>query len=111
MLCLMRCRREAQLGGIRLEHIGEAWQATWSFPASEGTAGREGYGHTTLRGEVMTAPGYRGCYHCRAPLFVLCTCGRLTCWTGESSTHTCVWCGQTSEVSGTITELHASADL
>ena len=92
-----RCQRSKQLFGIRAEKIREGeWLCNWAFKMSEKTAANEQYGETPVSGRMAFDAEYPGCPYCGTIGWFICgKCGRVTCYSGESTT-TCGWCGNTA---------------
>jgi hypothetical protein len=97
---LARCTKAKKLYGMRVEQRGNDWVRTWAFPIDEQKAKNEGFTANKVSGSMNAVDEYPGCPHCKAISFVLCGCGKISCWNGGGATnkHTCPWCGQTLEV-------------
>ena len=97
---LAKCAKTKRLFGMRVEQRGKDWVRTWAFPIDEQKAKNEGFTANKVSGSMNAVDDYPGCPHCKASGFVLCSCGKISCWNGGSETnrHTCPWCGQTCEV-------------
>jgi hypothetical protein len=98
--------------GIRFERSGESlWSASWAFALKENVARREGYDRTEIRGMIALDPSYPGCPHCAKRALVCCgSCGKVSCWDGETQIITCPWCGNRAELAGAITALESRKD-
>jgi hypothetical protein len=84
---------------MRVEERNKDWVRTWAFPIDEQKAKHEGFTANKVSGSMNAVDDYPGCPHCGAGGFVLCSCGKISCWGGgETKKHTCPWCGKTSEV-------------
>ena len=95
---MARCGKTGQAFGIRVEkRTDNNWYCTWAFPMSESAASKEGYS-SKVSGTILFDDEYPGCPHCQNSGWVLCGCGKLTCWTATEKTVTCKWCGKQSEV-------------
>ena len=94
---LAKCPKTKKLYGMRVEQRGKDWVRTWAFPIDEQRAKHEGFEKNKVSGSMNAADGYPGCPHCGTNGFVLCGCGKISCWSGgnESKKYTCPWCGQT----------------
>lgn len=88
---IAKCRNGKPYG-IRMEKNGKSWSMTWAFPTDEGRSGREGYSSTAMQGNFTPAAGYNGCPYCGAKYFLLCGCGKISCYNNEE-TVSCNWCG------------------
>ncbi|GHV31358.1 hypothetical protein FACS1894167_13620 [Synergistales bacterium] len=103
VIALCKCKKSKKLYGVRFERTGaNDWQYTWAFPIKEATAQREGYGGTTITGNIEPAPGYPGCPYCGSKYFVVCQCGKLNCNISTSNLFTCEWCGLTGALTAGI---------
>lgn len=91
---MAKCIQSRQPFGIRTEQRANgAWYCTWAFKISEKSATHEGYSDTSVSGAVGLTDEYPGCPYCGASGWFSCeNCGKLTCYSGESSV-TCGWCG------------------
>jgi hypothetical protein len=96
---LARCDKTKRLYGMRVEQRGNDWVRTWAFPIDEQKAKNEGFEANKVSGSMQAVDDYPGCPHCGTNGFVLCSCGKISCWNGGegTNTHTCPWCGQTSK--------------
>ena len=95
---LAKCTKTNKLYGMRAEQRGDDWVITWAFPIDEQKAKREGFTDNKISGSLKPVDGYPGCPHCGAMEWFLDTsyhCGKMSCWDGGATTHTCPWCGQT----------------
>lgn len=106
-----RCEQSHALFGIRFEeHTHNRWLGTWAFALKEATAKREGYERNRVNGRFGFDNDYPGCPHCLRKSIVLCSCGHVVCWDGESPTITCPWCNQRGEIRGEVETLDAGMD-
>lgn len=111
VVVLAICHKTGQFFGVSYKQVtpGE-WIVYWAFPISETVSKTEGYDKTTIRGNIIYDPKYPGCPYCHSTGHVRCVCGQLGCWNGESSQYHCLSCGNTAQISGTITEVSGSSD-
>ena len=107
-----RCGQTAKGFGVRFERSGEVrWSATWAFALNERAASREGYDRSEISGTIELGPSYPGCPHCAKSAIVRCgTCGKVSCWNGETRVVTCPWCKNRAELAGAITKLSTRND-
>ena len=94
---LSRCLNDKKLFGVRVEKRKNDWVRTWAFKISEQIAKNEKYGSEKINGSFNEADDFAGCPYCGARSFVLCTCGKMSCWNGQNQI-TCPWCGKSSSV-------------
>lgn len=91
---LCRCPEGKKTYGVRFEKIQAGrWKYTWAFPLREVSAKREGYDDITVDGSIEADQTYPGCPYCGTGGFVICGCGKLTCFIGEGEQYSCAWCG------------------
>jgi hypothetical protein len=95
---LGKCPKTKQLYGMRVEQRGKDWVRTWAFPVDEQKAKHEGFEANKVTGSMNAVDDYPGCPHCGTSGFVLCSCGKISCWSNEETKFTCPWCGQSGEV-------------
>ena len=106
IVIMAKCNKNGKSYGIRVENNDEnKWRTTWAFRISEKNAKIESYDKCAIEGKIMVSSGYPGCPHCSSSSFFKCKCGKLSCWDGYSSEVTCAWCGEKSNIEGTIREL------
>ncbi len=100
-VALCKCKETHKTYGVRFEKIEPRhWKYTWAFPIKEAAAKREGYNDTIIEGFIEPDEEYPGCPYCGAKYFVICSCGKLNCNTGNGTRFTCEWCGETGELTG-----------
>ena len=93
------CGRDHQLFGVRFEEKPWGWECSWAFRLKESTAQREGYNRASINSRsIVASPEYPGCPYCESRGFIVCSCGRLTCWNGYSRSGTCGFCGTSGEL-------------
>ena len=95
-IALCRCKEGKRPFGVRFEEYENEWKATWAFPIKkDGTAEREEYDKTILKGQIRWDSDYPGCPYCGAHGFIICNaCGGLNCNMNERTEEfTCGWCG------------------
>ena len=96
---MAKCGKSGLSFGIRIEkRTNNKWYCTWAFPLSDKSASNEGYSNKPVSGEIAFDDEYPGCPHCGNSGWVLCGCGKLTCWSSSDKKFTCKWCGKTGEV-------------
>ncbi|MGN0978148.1 MAG: TerY-C metal binding domain-containing protein [Faecousia sp.] len=91
VILLQRCNQTGRIFGNRVEKRGDDWYKTWAFPISEQQAKKERYDQDTIYGLLYTAEEYPGCPYCGTKSSVICSCGKLSCWHGETEMP-CNWC-------------------
>ena len=104
---MAKCQHSKRPFGIRIEQRQDGdWYCTWAFKLSEKAAAHEGYNSgVSITGRVSLTDEYPGCPHCGAHTWFKCgSCGRLTCYSDESQSTKCSWCGHASEKMSTSTE-------
>ncbi|MUG96837.1 hypothetical protein F7734_32650 [Scytonema sp. UIC 10036] len=113
VIVMARCSHSKQGFGIRVEEkSSQHWVADWAFAIKEAAAKREGYDRSEIAGSFEIDAAYPGCPHCEESSFVKCgSCGKVACWDGKRTTHTCPWCGCKTEISGSIKNLSVGKDL
>lgn len=96
-IALCKCKEGRRAFGVRFEEYENEWKATWAFPIKkEGTAERENYDKTQLKGQIRWGSDYPGCPYCGSRGFVICDCGGLNCNVHSNQEEfTCGWCGKT----------------
>lgn len=99
VIILCKCGRYHKAYGIRTENIGNNWICTWAFPIKEGSAKREGYDKTSIKGSITFANEYPGCPYCGGNNLTVCSCGHLNCTMLKDGRFTCEWCGAQGEIS------------
>lgn len=99
-VALCKCKEGKRTYGIRFERMGERWKYTWAFPVKEATAKRENYDQTKIVGGIEPDKDYPGCPFCKAMAFVICQCGKLSCYNGDDSNFICNWCGFNGRLEG-----------
>jgi transcription elongation factor Elf1 len=82
---------------MRIEECNHDWVRTWAFKISERKATHEGYEKAKSSGSMQPTPEYPGCPYCGSMDIAQCACGKLFCWTDETNTAVCPWCGQKGE--------------
>lgn len=100
-IALCKCKEGQRAFGVRFEEYENEWKATWAFVIKkDGTAQREKYDKTKLKGLIRLDSKYPGCSYCGSRGFVICgDCGGLNCNIHESDeTFTCGWCGETGSL-------------
>lgn len=100
-IALCKCNEGQRAFGVRFEEYENEWKATWAFVIKkDGTAQREKYDKTKLKGLIRLDSKYPGCPYCGSRGFVICgDCGGLNCNIHESDeTFTCGWCGKTGSL-------------
>ena len=97
---LAKCSRSRKSYGIRIERRRDnIWYCTWAFPLSESGASNEGYGSTMISGRVEIDSEYPGCPYCGTKAWVSCgSCKKLSCWINGEHYFSCMWCGNSGEV-------------
>ena len=97
---LFKCTKSKRAYGVRIQKMRDGdWYRTWAFKLSEGSAKREGYDRSVIKGNLYATEEYPGCPYCGCQGFVMCGhCQKIACWDGESS-YTCPWCGTKSNIS------------
>ena len=97
---LAKCSTFPKTYGIRIERrMDKIWYCTWAFPLSEKTANNEGFESTMISGRVEYDPEYPGCPFCGTSDWVSCgKCRKITCFTSSDNFFTCMWCGNSGEV-------------
>jgi len=91
---LSKCSIHNRTFGIRIEKRNNDWGRTWAFKIDEEKAKREGFDQTKITGSLDASPDYPGCPYCGERYgFVLCNCGKMSCWTPGKEAGTCHWCG------------------
>lgn len=111
VIVMARCSDSRQCFGIRLEEIErDQWTADWAFAMKEGSAKKEGYDQTEVRGTFRFATVYPGCPYCRAVSIFKCNCGKVACWNSESHTVTCPWCEAQGELNSPVESLGVGRD-
>lgn len=99
VIALCKCTNSSQTFGMRAQSTASnQWLITWAFPVRESAAKREGYDKTIIKGAVGFDSNYPGCPHCGNPGFVVCSCGRLSCYSPGQHVFTCKWCGQKGNI-------------
>jgi len=91
---LSKCSVHNRTFGIRIEKRNSDWVRTWAFKIDEAEARREGFDKTTITGTLDKCHDYPGCPYCgEISGFVLCGCGKLSCWNPGRKSIICYWCG------------------
>ena len=67
------------------------WMRQWAFPVDETHVRGEEATAQQIQGSLGAMADYPGCPYCHNKNFVLCSCGKMTCWTGATSQY-CAWC-------------------
>lgn len=95
-IALCMCKEGRRPFGVRFEQYENDWMATWAFAIKkDGTAERENYDKTILKGKIRIESDYPGCPYCGSRRFVICSdCGGLNCNTNNDEMFTCEWCGE-----------------
>ena len=92
-IILAKCGKTGLSYGMRVQKMEDGdWWRTWAFPIKERQAKNEGYDKSRIRGNLCATSEYPGCPYCRAMSFVVCDCGKISCWQGERQMK-CHWCG------------------
>jgi hypothetical protein len=94
---LCKCPHSKGIFGIRIEQQETDWVRTWAFKINEAKAKKEGFEKTKTTGSMTPTPEYPGCPYCGSMNLAQCSCGKLFCWSSESTKAVCPWCGQTAE--------------
>lgn len=95
---MAKCRKSKMPFGIRIEkRMDNVWYCNWAFKLSEKAALNEGYDNVMISGKVDIDDEYPGCPYCSTGGWFTCSCGKLTCYGGESEV-TCAWCGSSGGV-------------
>ena len=100
-IALCKCVEGKRAFGVRFEEYENEWKATWAFPIKkEGSAERESYDRTVLKGKISWGDDYPGCPYCGSRGFVICeSCGGLNCNVHTNDNYfTCAWCGKGGEL-------------
>ena len=90
---LSKCSVHNRLFGIRVEKRGGDWVRTWAFKIDEKRAKNEGFDKTKIVGSLDATTDYPGCPYCGEKNFVMCACGKMSCWSSDRKSGTCHWCG------------------
>jgi len=108
-----RCSKTKGSFGIRLEEIStDTWSAVWAFKLSETSVKREGYDNVNVKGTFNLSHEYPGCPFCEANSYVLCNCGKVSCWNSNIIEFTCPNCGIHCRITfGGINNLNVSQNL
>lgn len=100
---MAKCRKSKMPFGIRIERRDDdVWYCNWAFKLTEKAASNEGYGSVMISGRVDIDEEYPGCPYCESKGWITCSCGKMTCYSGEKKA-TCAWCGSTGRVEGAET--------
>jgi len=90
---LAKCHIHNDIFGIRVEDINSDWICTWAFKVTGKQAKDEGMSdNATLSGSFKQTASYPGCPYCGCKNFVLCSCGKISCWNGKDKSLKCHWC-------------------
>lgn len=113
VVVLCKCGEVHKTYGIRAEKNGpNQWIFTWSFPIKEDAAKREGYDHTSVKGNIAFSEDYPGCPYCGSKNWTVCSCGHLNCTVLKNNTFTCEWCGAQGELTAYTGEaISAGSDI
>ena len=96
-IALCKCGTTQKIRGVRFQKKNDGWEYTWTFPIKEGSAKRENYDSTVLKGNLYLGDEYPGCPDCGAKAFLVCGgCGKLNCNQGNGKCH---WCGMDGDIS------------
>lgn len=95
---LCKCNYSNKTYGVRFEKRNGNWIYNWAFPIKESSGKREGYDRSFIKGQIHPTEDYPGCPYCGATGFIICGCGKMSCYKGELETFTCKWCGKTSRI-------------
>ncbi len=100
VIVLCKCGEAHKTFGIRAERTAQnEWTFTWAFPIKEASVKREGYDHTSIKGDLLFAEEYPGCPYCGSSNYTLCSdCGHLNCTVTKNNLFTCEWCGNKGTV-------------
>jgi hypothetical protein len=90
---LLKCVKNGRSYGVRVEKRGNDWVSTWAFPIADKKAKSEGYDKVTIVGSLDPVDEFPGCPHCGDSGFFQCSCGKMTCYSDQSSIK-CPWCGE-----------------
>jgi hypothetical protein len=90
-----KCTRTHQLFGISFKEVKpNEWVAYWTFPLSEVTSRKEGFGNAAVTGVISLDNKYPGCPHCKAGTFLHCSvCHKVYCCIPGVVSEMCPWCG------------------
>ena len=92
-LCM--CREGRRPFGVRFEEYENEGKEPWAFAIKkEGTAEREDYDKTKLKGKIRWGSDYPGCPYCGCRGFIICgDCGGLNCNVHSNEEEfSCGWC-------------------
>ena len=111
-VALCKCTTNKKTFGIRFEKVKDGWKYTWAFPVTDRAAGKEGYGGTSIFGELIVDSEYPGCPFCKTKsFFKCCKCGKLSCWNGNDEYASCQWCGNAGALSSGIDSIKAFENM
>lgn len=110
-IVVAKCSHYQRAFGIRFEQkTPNHWTGDWAFAIKEASAKREGYDNNNISGSFTFDNAYPGCPHCKSQSLFLCSCGKVTCWDGQSHCVDCPHCGSKGEIGGEVDSLNAGQD-
>jgi hypothetical protein len=102
-----RCQRTRQgfRIGVRPVSGASTWKMVCAIPIREEwiTVRQAHERQQEVRGGLVSSESYRGCPRCQDLSVVMCgSCGKFSCYDGQSTRFTCAWCGLTADIGGSI---------
>ena len=106
---ICKCSSTGKLFGIRFDKkSNDVWEYAWAFPLRDGADKREKGFSTTIRGKFIVGDEYPGCPYCKKKGLFGCSCGKLSCWDGETINVHCHHCGSDITLNSILEEIKAT---
>ena len=84
-IIMVKCGKNNQTYGIRVEKYCNQWMSTWAFPIDEDKAKREGFDRNKIKGTFRPTEDYPGCPYCGTNNLLQCECGKMLCYNGAKN--------------------------